>query len=342
MLTKIYVPDVLPNNLRAIREFWGYTVKDVAEGIKVDRNFLSAVEQENKNFSGKTTIRAFKYYNINFYKAYDVMEKRFLNATDKFPHLISKSITLGLDDIESSFFNIDKKMLLNNQKFKQILEGIIEENCSMGTFSDIAIRDKHLDNNNVLLDIDFIFLKRETRLMEFDINFTEKEDTVLTNILIYKGFMETIVTWEQLIDDENVRIEGDRLYLDMDFKIPKGNDINEFYTTNVLNINEVELKTVKDPVRKKEFKYAKFKAIRPEINNIKFLRSFKNFSIEDMQNALGLSYNVYLNMELGNQKVSTKSAWRLVELFKVPLEYILNIDEYYIRFCKYDLSNDTE
>lgn len=347
MYEKVLVPDCLPNNLRAIREMRGYSVKDLASDIHIDRNFLSAVEQQCKNFSGKTTITTLAKLGINFYRMYDVNETRVCQVTDDFPVIVEKEFIFDFQSFihacssknnkervkDVFFIDIDKKILAENTLFNAKLEEVIQENKHLDYF-DFDLISKIKSEQNIALKVNFIFTKKEVRNVEFDIRFAENENIELTDELFSLGFNENIVTWEQLIDNEKVRIDGTKLILDSEYKIPRSEDINDYYITNELDLSNVIIKEEKDELRGGHmFKYAKFKAIRPAINNLRILRNLLNLSIEEMHSYLGLKYAAYLNMELGNQKISLKTMWRLVYKFKIPLEVIVNVHEYYKRHC---------
>ncbi|MCD5414075.1 MAG: helix-turn-helix domain-containing protein [Clostridiales bacterium] len=68
--------------------------------------------------------------------------------------------------------------------------------------------------------------------------------------------------------------------------------------------------------------------IKKKANNLKLLRELSKLSVVELAKSIGLSYSAYINLESGNQKISTKIMWRLVKKFKVPLELIINVDEY--------------
>lgn len=348
MYEKVLVPYVLPNNLRVIREMRGCTVKDIANRILVDRNFLSAVEQEYKNFSGKTTITTIKDMDINFYRLYDVGEVRTCEVTDDFPSTINKTLEFDLESFLNSFENnkkknkdifyldIGSKVLKDNVLFNKELDIIINKNKDLGDYFDFELIKKSKKDNKIILIIDCIFTKRESRNIDFDINFALNENIKLTDKLYSMGFSESIVTWEQLIDNDRIKISGNKLILDSPFKIPRSDDINDFHITNEIHLNNVHIKEEKDGLRDNiTFKYAKFKAIRPAINNLKLFRTLLNLSIEEMHNSLGLKYTAYLNLELGNQKMSSKTMWRLCYKFRIPIEVIVNIEEYHRRYCLY-------
>ena len=79
----------------------------------------------------------------------------------------------------------------------------------------------------------------------------------------------------------------------------------------------------------------KFRSVRHDVNNFKQYRILQRMSLKEMHTSVGLSYNGYINLELGNQKISSKIMWRVCKKLKVPLESIVNVDEYFERFCKH-------
>ncbi|MBO8160589.1 MAG: transcriptional regulator [Thermosipho sp. (in: Bacteria)] len=333
-MEKILVPDALPNNLRAIRDMRGLTVKQVAEDLKIDRNFLSAVEMEKKNFSGKTTIRVLKYFNINFYKVYDVRDRRVLPVTDYVSKDI-RPITLVFDLSEEeikqypSVEEVLRNVNINETAIMEQIQSNLKNRKLEGKVDGYTILHKEIVGNKMYLKVDLDYKELETREYEFDINFLENEDRRLTEMLKYRGFDDAINTIEEDVDGHKVRIEGDKVYLSQPFKIPKGDSVNDYYVTDVLDIEDV---TVIEDTKKRKNRI-KFKAITKELNNLKAVRTLTRLTIQEMHTALGLSYNGYVNLEQGNQKISSKVMWRLVKMLRVPLEVIINVDEYYERFC---------
>lgn len=261
-MQKVLVPDVLPNNLRAIRELKGLSLKDLAEELLIDRNFLGTVEMWEKNFSGKTAIRTLKVLGVSFYQLYNIAGKRKLLVT------------------------------------KPDREDPVE--------------------------------------VEFDINLSREEDIKTADILTREGFKDTVVTWEEEIDGKIVKISKDRVYLDKSYKIPVGDDMSDFEMVDFFSIEDKRKKFIYDKDDDINPVSVRFKAIRPALNNLEKIRKLLNISVEQISFSLDLAPNAYLQLEKGNQKASLKVMWKLVRFLKLPLELIINIDEYYEKFCKND------
>lgn len=331
MYQKILVPDLLPNNLKVIREMRGYSVKSLAEGLMIDRNFLSAVETETKNFSGKTNVRALKLLNINFYQMYDVKEKRVLPVTDSY-------ITTYTDKFVLDRVFLGKPSISDNGTINEAAMVVAIENYRIlrnfpGKFTEYNILDKYMENDKLSVIAEVSFVNQEVRMTEFDINFVANENHKLAEILLYRGYPETLTIREELIDGEYAKIVGNKIVFANSFKIPRDDSLANFSIINEFDIDDPYI-TVK---QEKGVPFSvKFKCVRPEINSLRAIRTIENLSIDEMHQSLDLSYNAYINLEQGNQKIGTKIMWKLVEKLKLPLELIINIDEYYEKFCKND------
>lgn len=324
---KVYAPDVLPNNLRHIREMRGLSISRVHKGLNIDRNFLAAVEMENKNFSGKTTIKVLKYYDINFYKMYDVGEKRVLPTTDYF--LKPWEVELYIDAVKMDERKDIRSVILER------LNDLAAKEGKMGKIEDYKVLYKDTKDGQVHLKLDVEYYEKETRDIEYDINFMENENRKLADMLEFTGFADTIYTMEVNIDNKRVKLDGNKVILPEKYKIPYYDDIKDYYETNQLVVDGERIRIINDKSTGKP-SIVKFKVVGKEINNLKAVRTLTKKSIEDMHKALGLTYNGYVNLELGNQKISSKVMWRLVYMLKVPLEVIINVDEYYKRYSAYD------
>ncbi len=346
---KILVPDILPNNLRIIRDMRGLSLKEVADALKIDRNFLSAVEVENKNFSGKTTIRALKFYDISFYKMYDVKEKRVASVTDYFDNIFRTTLSFDTYDLFNGNLKLsDEKQaqsIINialTEKLEQLKENnliinsinnVAKKNKVEGTYEEFNIIGSSYKDNKVYLDLEVTFKEKRTEEREFDINFVRNENLQVSDMLRYRGFPEVIRVIEKDIDGETIKIDGNAVKLDKPYKLPKGDNIKKYTEKDTISLSDKNLKIKYDEVTNEPVSI-KFKAIKPEMNNLKAIRTLLNISIEEMHKSLGLTYNGYINLELGNQKISTKVMWRLVSKLNIPLELILNIDEYYEKYCE--------
>jgi transcriptional regulator with XRE-family HTH domain len=358
---KILVPDVLPNNLRVIREMRRLELKKVANDLGIDRNFLSAVEVENKNFSGKTTIKVLKYFDISFYKLYDVKEKRVCAVTDSLTDYDDSVFKTTLDfkyedllDSDSEFKNdieIENEIksmvtdgieaLRENNLIISRLNKVAKDNKITGKYYSFDVVGISFEERKVYLELEVTFEEKRTELRDFDINFINNENYELADMLTKRGFQDTIRTIDKEVDGKNIRVEGNSIRLDKVYKLPKGDNVTKYTEKDSINLSDKNLVVKYDDITREPISI-RFKAIKPEMNLLKVIRAITNISIDEMHINLGLSYNGYINLELGNQKISTKVMWRLVERLKLPLELILNIDEYYEKYCIEDSSDDNE
>lgn len=336
MIETIPVPDVLPNNLRIIRDMRGLSVKDVANDLKVDRNFLSAVEMETKNFSGKTTIRFMKYYGISFYKMYDVAEVRECPVTKSILRELKYTLEFDLDKPEDEINDDYLDLRFGEETLKDKIIEVANREGINGDVEHFIIDSREVINGKLFINVETDFLESIAEHVIFDINFMANENHELADMLRFRGFTDTISLLEEEIDGKIVRFDDKEMeiVLDKEYKIPLSNSTSDYKLTNKLPISgdnvNVHYNSKKKPIK------VKFKAITKEINCLKAIRVLLNKSIEEMHQSLGLSYNGYVNLELGNQKISTKIMWRLVQLLRVPLEIIVNVDEYYERYCKHN------
>lgn len=316
----IPVPDILPNNIRAIRLMRRKNLKEVADDLMINPNFLGTVETQKNNLSGKSTIRFMKYFNVNFYQLYDIESKIVLPYTD-----------------ESVKKNINVDVILNAKALSsepeviedEILKELLKNNISNQIYSyKILKKQKTSKPNYYLCTIEVELIEQIQKEMEFDINFFRDTDVELAKVLSNRGFKEQIETIQK--DSNEIIIKKDRIILDKPYKILSFN--NKFIEKAELNLNNDKIKLLKD--EKGDIVSIEFMALEPEINCLKFIEKYKNLDPKKIHTALNLTYNGYTNLVNGNQKISTKVMWRMVKLFKVPLELMINIDKYNDKFCK--------
>lgn len=371
--TKELIPNTLPNNIKIWREqLHKIPVKQLADELLIDRNFLTAVEAQDKNFSGKTTIRYIKHFSsknkkkshMNFYAMYDVQKKCICDTTDEKFYISDCVFTISMKEVHELYEKEKKKKKEDpsiddlieyisarnpviekhlaqkadelEAKFKEEDKDIIDTEKLSVEFNEYRVVKSKVEDGNMVLNLEAIFKKEfEVKDHEFDINFARDEDKELTKMMIHMGYGEEIAALEYDVDNEFISVVNGKVILSKEYKIPNGRDVSDFYLTDTLDINQkegdVEIKRAADGTPKK----VKFKAVRPSINNFKRYRTLNNKTIEEMATSVGLTYNGYLNLEMGAQKISTKIMWGTCKSLRIPLETILNIDEYYERYCRH-------
>lgn len=348
---KVLVPNILPNNIKDYRELKKLSVRQLAEDLLIDRNFLTAVEANDKNFSGKSTIRYLKHFGISYYYMYDVQGRRKCDTIDESVYNCRGSFSITLDEMIQAY-NVDKKMIRLGKNGKDLsidemikyftnnnimLTSIIkEEGKKIGVvFTEYEVTNTKIDKQIIHIDLLIRFTKEfELKDHEFDINFAADEDRKVSDWLFHMGYPETLATLHFDVDNEYVSVINNKVILDKEYKIPKSEkNLTRYYMASEFDVNDgdIDVKFDKDGLPLS----VKFRSIRPEINNFKQFRILQRMSLKEMHSSVGLSYNGYINLELGNQKTSSKIMWRVCKKLKVPLESIVNVDEYFERFCKH-------
>ncbi|MCT4662807.1 MAG: helix-turn-helix transcriptional regulator [Tissierellales bacterium] len=319
---KYFVPNILPNNLKKIREGRGLSVREVAEALEINDLHLNAVENGKVNFSGKTTLKALKYFNISFYKLYDIRENDIeLDVIDVTEHSLETSISLdGLSEIDKSTLTENKDLLekVNNQIFS------ISE---LGILKKIDIISVDIERSYVQLKA--IYTIKYSRKEVFDINMMKTHDRELSRTLRQEGFPKYKKTIKKKYRREDIEVRDGKTYY--------GDSI--FIEGNVISINSrryeldldqeaVEIKSDEDTGEL----YVQFKIIMVDMNNIKKIREHIGLSADDMSVVLDMTKVGYTTVE-GGEKISTKKMWILCNFFKVPLEVLLNVEKYYATYC---------
>lgn len=349
---KILVPNILPNNIKDYRELKKLSVRQLAEDLLIDRNFLTAVEANDKNFSGKSTIRYLKHFGISYYYMYDVQGKKKCDTIDESVYNCNGRFSITLDEMIQEY-NIDKKMIRVGKNGKDLspeemvkyftnrntmLSNIIKiEGKKLGViFSEYEVTNTIINNQIVLIDLLIRFTKAfDLKEHEFDINFAAHEDRKVTDWLFHMGYPETLATLDFDVDNEYVSVINNKVILDKEYKIPKSEkNLDRYYMASEFDVNDEDIDVKFDKENGRPLS-VKFRSVRNEINNFKQFRILQRMSLKEMHTSVGLSYNGYINLELGNQKISSKIMWRVCKKLKVPLESIVNVDEYFERFCKH-------
>ncbi|NBI07647.1 helix-turn-helix domain-containing protein [Senegalia massiliensis] len=346
---KIITPDYLPNNIKVIRETRNLSLKKMSEKLNIDEDFLRLVENQEKNLSGKSTIKIMKEFNLTFYKLYDIKDNVICNVTNTFDNILETTLEFEPEEILNN--ELHKKLLNNKVVSKEIvlddtkslkennllnesIKKVSNENKVKGNYHDFEVKNILYENNKIFLNLDIIYKEKRTEKKEFDIhmvdNYLNEGNLKLAKMLEYRGFPDKIITIEKKIDNKKIKLRDKHIELDKKYKIPEDNDVNFFEETNILKLSDNRVKLVYDG---ETIKSVKFKVVKPEINCVKAIRVLLNKSLEEMHESLGLSYNGYINLESRNHKISTKTMWRLVNKLNIPLELIINVDEYYDIFC---------
>ncbi|MCK9470662.1 MAG: helix-turn-helix transcriptional regulator [Bacilli bacterium] len=338
MINVIIIPDIIPNNIKQLRSLRELTIEDLAKGTDLTYSFIQAVENNKANMSGITALKIMEFLDANFYQVFD----------------ISKTITLPYSkeiyDIIYEEIDVKKEYLyLNNSRniihIEESIDKILQKKNIEGKvyrFKIIKTVDKTDDMSSAYIEIEL--LKQVYEEKEFDINFLKEINYELFEHLNNKGFNDKKRIL--LTKSGDYKIDGDYVYILKENLIKKGKPIR-----NIKKLNKKEVKIKKGNPLKKEnpmkiikrinkkhtkIKYDKNKNIKEisfyikyqAINNIQYIQDCLKLTNNEVCKALDISRATYNSIKTTNQRLSIKLMWKLVKLFRVPLELIIDIPLY--------------
>lgn len=306
----------------------GLTLDEAAKGLGVHQFYLSSVESGKSNISGKIAMAVLDFYDVSFEQIYDVKK------------------TLTLDTVEETFQSVEVEVILSELEIlsdsikaeEKILEELLKKNINAQVYSyEIIDKKKTFKHGFFLCKINVELIVQEIVKKEFDINFFRDSNIELTDILLKRGFPEQ--TRNINLNKDKFKIVKDEIYLPSSFKIVSSDDIIITNKINIsglmpLNGNEYvlnnDIKIIKND--KNEIETVNLTVLEETMNNLKFIEKYlkenEGLNVSDVPKLLGLSFPGYSNLVNGNQKVSAKVMWRMIKLFRVPLELILNTRRY--------------
>jgi len=339
----IPVPKVLPNNLKQIRQIRGLTLQEAAKMLNVHPFFLSSVENGKNNLSGKITISILNLFDVSFEQLYDVRKELVLDYVEEYKDKVTVEVILNKSEIKSNPVKVEEK----------ILDELLKKNINAQVYAyNIIDKKETIKSDTFLCTVDLELITQRTTKKKFDINFFRDSNIELTEILLEKGFYPQPQNIE--LNKENFKVVDNKIYLNREYKINKG---NESINTNIIHIDNFifngeneysspdgNIKLYKD--KDDNIEIITFMALEKDeedMNNLKFIENYyekhENLDKTKIPELLGLSVPGYSNLLHGNQKISTKVMWRMVKLFRVPLELIINIKKYTEEIYQIDSSN---
>lgn len=347
-LKKIITPKFLPNNLYDIRESKGLTEKEVGLGLNINPNFLRAVEQERANFSAKSTIKALKFYDVNYYVMYDVNDTRTLLVDDEFREAYETTIKvtyreilgekLEKYDLKKDIKTLKKlvkveikeniKKLRENDFILAKINSFSESNDIKGRYYDFDIENYQINNEDITLNLIVYFLERRKEEMVFDIRLAKNHNHDLFKKVGAGKYEEVFQKVIRRVDGKSIVFKKDHFLLDTKYNIVQGEHGNKTAISNKISIDNESLEVVVDKFTNKP-STIRFNVVAPQLNNLQELRNIKGYSEKDMEDMLGISRDVYHTLEIGSVKISNKILWKLVQIYNLPVEGIINLDEYY-------------
>lgn len=319
----IITPDILPNNLRQIRLMREETTEKIAKALGLNHSYISIIENNKTNMSGISTIRLMNYLDINFYQLYGSEEPMKLPYTIEIPHTLNTTLTVEKELLASEGNEHKIEMLLTD---KLIHSNLISKEQKIKTYKLIDTKQEQ-ELNKITAKFEITVIEKNIKETMFDMNFIGEIDNELFEILTKKGFIKH----EKInIQKKDFSVDESKIYLKKEYTFAYKENKKKTYSTNTIEIDDENIRIFYD--RSNNIKSIELETATECLYNIKYIQEHLGLSQDFIADSLGISKTGYLNLIMGYQKLSTKLMWRLVKLFKVPLETIINIPLYTEKF----------
>lgn len=199
----IRTPDIIPSNLRVIREMREKGTEETANALGMNRSYISILENAKANMSGETALRIMEYFDCSFAELFNKTEKVSLELTTETLKNHPTKIMMTAEEFES-FMQGD---IMNAAK---TIEKEFKESNVKGSVYDINPQDstseKIENTDKLLVRVVVKMAEPKVEMVEFDMNISDGLDIQLYKALKERGFKE----------NELFSIDFIHEYLDMD------------------------------------------------------------------------------------------------------------------------------
>lgn len=334
------MPKILPNNLKLIKLNYGISISDIANALNLNRNFVGNVVNEKVNFSGLSVIKFIKHFNVPFNLIYSVNKEVTFSQTIHLSYIsiyqLEKEYPIHDEEkLNYAIINSSKFLDPENTNIIQFIKKI--ENNSIN-YNDEDRKSNNQNNLNkyqeVVSSLTYDYDNYNYFAIAYEIvetvnspkyiNLQENIDIDLIRYLESKDFVSykyksiTIPKNKLLYNEENKSYKLPQTYeLFINDEIVMSDTIKESDCT--LKRTGISINIVSDKVN--------------EITKLKHVRKYKNYSTKDMADKLLLCEDTYKAIEKGYQKMSAQIMWKIELEFGVFLNSVLNIEEYYKKYC---------
>jgi len=179
----IRTPDIIPNNLRNIREMKGKTMDETATALGINRSYMSILENAKANMSGETALKIIEYFDSSFAALFGQQGVMKLPYTTETLKTQPTKILLTKEEYQQfQAGDIIKAVKLVEQEFKKLDLPI--------DLADIEeISSEPVDGSNkVIVSIKATISEPTEVIGEFDMNLTSNMDLDLYRALKDKDF----------------------------------------------------------------------------------------------------------------------------------------------------------
>ena len=333
------IPTIFPNNIKLINENLGLSRQDIADVLELNVNFVSNVINEKVNFSSLSVIKFMKEFNIPFSLIYNVKREVEIDAyyNPKYfcIYSISKNSTI---DTSLIIKDVLESLDLASSSSDKILKffKVLDKNTL--TFNDLE------KSENIPNDLD-IFTKLSKKIdynydefiyyailiescesngakQKMYINLNENYNPELIEYLYSKPFED--------YKSKKISIPlKDVIEMDYTYKLPKTYDL--IINNKVISSDSI---SKEDCIKKRSNLILPGALCVNTLVKFKELREYKQYSTKEMAEILDISEPTYLNLENGYQRPSISTMWKLEYYVGIFLDCVLNIDEFYNKYCK--------
>lgn len=181
----IKTPDIIPNNLRSIRETRGRGTDETANALGMNRSYVSILENAKANMSGETALNIMNYFNCNFATLFEKEGKHLLeHSTETFNYQLTKIIITQKQLAEYRSGDIIEAVKMIEKEFKKYnipgsVHDLEEVSCE-----EISGTEK------LALSLKVTVVESKVDLVEFDLGLTYDINLELYKKLKDRGFKD--------------------------------------------------------------------------------------------------------------------------------------------------------
>lgn len=178
----IRTPDILPNNLKTIRETRGKGTDETAEAIGMNRSYVSVLENGKANMSGEVALKIMEYFNASFAQLFHFADPVTLEYT-------TDTISTQLTKIILTQKEYDQFKQGDIIKAVKIIENEYKENDVPGSVHDIIeVSSEEISKKKVVVQLKVLMKEPKVEKLEFDLNIVDTIDKDTYMALKQRGF----------------------------------------------------------------------------------------------------------------------------------------------------------
>lgn len=330
------IPKILPNNLKRLKEIFSLKNSVIAQKLDFHSNFIGDLVNEKANFSGSSVIKFIKTFNIPFNLIYNVNSnvEYIENKQELYISILQIDTNEVASNVEILKYCLKENIIKDSDEY--LVRLLVEIKNSHVSFSEDDLKANYRYHLDLVEDEveKFIYPDPSSRYFvlaytitsDIKVNkFINLQENLDENLIKYLDSISFVChkTVKRTISKRKVLTIGDKYKLadSYDFLIDDKVVHTDTIDHDMCEVNDNTITIY--PISSTKIK----------LNKLDALRKYKNYSLQDMADKLCISAATYLSIEKGHQKMSAQIMWKLEKEFGILLEHVLNIDEYYKKYC---------